>query len=91
MTMAIALQNINLTQVLANKNRLISAAAARIDLTAHVTFVEKVPTMPEYSTEKPGGKMGNERHAGWAFIGIGWHLQGNSNIEANHGFILINQ
>ena len=52
MTMAIALQNINLTQVLANKNRLISAAAARIDLTAHVTFVEKVPTMPEYSTKK---------------------------------------
>ena len=84
MTTAIPLQNINLTQVLANKNRLISAAAARIDLTAHVTFVEKVPTMPEYSTEKPGGKMGNERHADWALNDIGWIFSVVSNIKATH-------
>lgn len=91
MTMAIALRNINLTKALANKNCLILAAAARIDLTARVTFVEKMPTMPEYSTEKPSGKVGNERHAKWALIGVGWHLQGMSNIEANHDFLLLNQ
>ena len=62
MTMSISLQNINLMEVLPNKNRLISAATTRIDLAPHVTFVEKVPPMPEYSTEKSCGKVGNEGH-----------------------------
>lgn len=49
---------------LANKCRLVSAAAAQIDLAASFTFVEKLPTVPENSTQEPGGEIGNDRHKG---------------------------
>ena len=47
---------------LTDKNGGAAAAATGIHLSAHVAGVEKLPTMPEKSTDQPPGKKMEVRH-----------------------------
>jgi len=65
------------------------AAATQVDLPPHVTFVEKMPTVPENSTEQLGREFGDYLHKD--FIECFCFFLALSNIRARKQKIQSNQ